>query len=128
MKELRGYCFDEVITLSKGAGEDVDKMIEEEEREHLHEYEEARIVLEGSGYFDVRDRCENFIRIEVKPGDMLIIPAGLYHRCVLDEKNNLKFRRLFPGLCPDWTPYYKPDADKHPARKRYVTRYLDCPC
>lgn len=49
--------------------------------EHLHTDPETRMIVEGVGYFDIRSpESDKWIRVELEAGDMISIPAGIYHR------------------------------------------------
>lgn len=54
--------------------------------EHFHEHDEFRLVLTGCGYFDIRDKYDEWLRIELIPGDLIVIPGGCYHRFVVEDK------------------------------------------
>jgi len=63
--------------------------------------------------------------MECKKGDMIILPAGIYHRFNPDEKMYFKVMRLFCGD-PVWTAWNRidPKTDDRSARKKYVDHFL----
>ncbi len=93
--------------------------------EHIHEDEEIRIIKDGSGYFDVRNQRDEWVRILVKAGDMIILPAGSYHRFTMDTADFTHAIRLF-SEAPRWTPVNRP-CDDNPFRVAYVERFISKP-
>jgi 1,2-dihydroxy-3-keto-5-methylthiopentene dioxygenase len=106
----------EVFSLvSRGKYESFDEVIVNEEtpeellakfsKEHLHADDEVRYFLQGESTFDVRGSKDQWIRIEVGPRDFITVPANLYHRFMVREKN-VKAIRLFSGK-QGWVPIYR---------------------
>lgn len=132
----RRYTYEDEIKVSP-AMENYEDKLKIFFAEHLHTDEEIRLVLEGSGFFDVRDRDDKWMRIHVFAGDLIILPAGrntrdrlpirndsrfptgMYHRFTTDKQNYIRARRFFVGE-PIWTPINRPNGDEYPCREAYV--------
>ncbi|CAD6205163.1 unnamed protein product [Miscanthus lutarioriparius] len=118
IRKDRGYSYMDLIEICPDKLENYEEKVKNFFREHMHPDEEIRYCLEGSGYFDVRDKDDKWIRIWIKEGDMIILPAGIYHRFTLDSAKYTKLMRLFIGE-PVWTALNRPQED-HLARQEYV--------
>uniref|UniRef100_A0A6V7QSW9 Acireductone dioxygenase n=1 Tax=Ananas comosus var. bracteatus TaxID=296719 RepID=A0A6V7QSW9_ANACO len=123
IRETRGYSYMDYLELCPGKVDNYEEKLKNFYREHIHADEEIRYCLEGSGYFDIRGKDDRWIRIWIKEGDMIVLPAGIYHRFTLDTSNYVKLMRLFVGE-PVWTAYNRPQED-HPARQGYVKNLLN---
>ncbi|XP_042048077.1 1,2-dihydroxy-3-keto-5-methylthiopentene dioxygenase 2-like [Salvia splendens] len=123
IREDRGYSYMDFCEVCPEKLPNYEEKIKNFYEEHLHTDEEIRYCVAGSGYFDVRDRDEAWIRVWVKKGAMIVLPAGIYHRFTLDSDNYIKAMRLFVGD-PVWTPFNRPH-DHLPARQEYVDNFVN---
>ncbi|KAM5539327.1 hypothetical protein V8D89_007018 [Ganoderma adspersum] len=119
----RGYVARDEINVTKaGLGDAYEARLKAFYEEHLHEDEEIRYIRDGAGYFDVRSKDDKrWIRIHVEQNDLIIVPAGIYHRFTLDSNNAVRAMRLFKEA-PKWIALPRePALDANLIRQQYVT-------
>jgi len=125
IKKERGYSFTDIVHVCPEKLPAYDEKIKNFFKEHIHYDEEIRYCMEGTGYFDVRDELDQWIRIKLESGDMIILPEGSYHRFTCDSSDYIKAMRLFVGE-PVWTPYNRDaiDQETDSSRLKYVDNFI----
>mmetsp|Transcript_7916 Transcript_7916/g.19695 ORF Transcript_7916/g.19695 Transcript_7916/m.19695 type:complete len:245 (+) Transcript_7916:223-957(+) len=122
IRDIRGYSYADIISVRPDLLPGYETKIKAFFEEHIHDAEEIRYILDGSGYFDIRDKEDKWIRIWIKKGDLMTLPEGCYHRFTCDETDYIQAMRLFIGQ-PVWTPFNRPQ-EEHESRKYYVDTYM----
>lgn len=119
IKVARGYKYCETATVAPGKMEDYEAKIKQFFNEHLHPYDESRLILEGGGYWDVRDSNGEWIRFHVEKGDLIVLPPGMYHRFTLDTNDYIKALLLYTEN-PMRIDVMRPEGDDLQVRKDYL--------
>merc|ERR1719473_12814 len=123
LRDDRGYSYADIISVHPDKLPDYDNKVKAFFEEHIHDAEEIRYILSGSGFFDVRSKTDKWIRIHIKAGDLMTLPEGIYHRFTVDETDFIHAMRLFKGQ-PVWTPFNRPQ-EEHESRVKYVETFLE---
>ena len=105
IRRERGYVEQDEVSLSN-VTPNLDAICAKFDKEHNHTLDEVRFVVEGEGIFDVRDENDRWVHIEVEAGDLIIIPANMYHRFFLTSKKAIRCVRLFLNN-EGWAPLYR---------------------
>ncbi|PYQ51949.1 MAG: acireductone dioxygenase [Acidobacteria bacterium] len=108
IKRERGYVEEDEVALSPDTP-NLDAICAKFDKEHYHTLDEVRFVVDGEGIFDVRNQKDQWVRIEVDKGDLIIIPANTYHRFFLRDSKKIRCVRLFLNN-EGWAPLYRDAA------------------
>ncbi|VDK54468.1 unnamed protein product [Anisakis simplex] len=121
----RGYTVRDKLVVSRDVTPDYDTEIKKLFEEHMHIDEEARYIVDGSGYFDVRNENDAWVRIAVEPGDVMILPSGIFHRFTPDHRDYFHALRLFKEN-HDRIPHNRTELAKLiNAREGYIKEYVE---
>lgn len=109
LKGRNGYTAADVISLRPDTP-NLETMLARFDKEHLHQEDEVRFVVDGRGVFTIHsDRDDKVFDVEVHPGDLLVVPVDTWHWFTLCEDRQIKCIRLFQDPS-GWTPHYRETA------------------
>lgn len=115
LKARGGYVTSDVIDVnSRTPG--LDEMLARFNREHWHDEDEVRFIIQGRGLFHLHPRQGTVVAIEVEPGDLIRVPRGMWHWFNLCSDREIRAIRLFQDPA-GWAPQYtesRVDSDYQP--------------
>ena len=83
----------------------LETMLAKFSREHWHDEDEVRFILEGRGLFHIHPPAGPVFAIEVEAGDLIRVPRGTHHWFDLCADRRIRAIRLFQDQS-GWTPHY----------------------
>jgi 1,2-dihydroxy-3-keto-5-methylthiopentene dioxygenase len=104
LKERGGYQTADVIDVRPDTP-NLETMLAKFSREHWHDEDEVRFIIEGRGLFHVHPPGADVFAIEVVAGDLIRVPRGTHHWFDLCADRRIRAIRLFQDTS-GWTPHY----------------------
>ena len=104
LKASGGYVTADVIDVT-AATPGLDAMLAKFNREHWHDEDEVRFIVEGRGLFHIKPADGPVFAIEVEAGDLIRVPKGTLHWFDLCGDRRIRAIRLFQDTS-GWTPHY----------------------
>ncbi|WP_077214940.1 1,2-dihydroxy-3-keto-5-methylthiopentene dioxygenase [Bacillus dakarensis] len=108
----RGYKAYDVISLSD-ATPNLDELLKNFERKHIHTDDEVRFIVSGHGVFIIKGKDGNFFEVHLNPGDLISVPENIEHYFTLAEDRKTVAVRIFITT-EGWVPIY---SDEQAAAK-----------
>src|SRR5262249_45449518 len=94
LKARGGYVTADVIDV-RPETPNLDAMLARFNREHWHDEDEVRFIVEGRGLFHVHPPAGPVFAIEVEAGDLIRVPRGTHHWFDLCADRRIRAIRLF---------------------------------
>ena len=103
LKQQGGFVAADVINVTPDTP-GLDAMLAKFDKEHTHDDDEVRFTVKGSGIFYVH-ADDGVFAVQVGPGDLINVPAGVKHWFVLCDDKTIRCIRLFTDPA-GWAPRY----------------------
>lgn len=94
LKEEGNYNLVDVVALSPETP-NLDELLNKFDKEHHHEEDEVRFVVDGRGVFTIHAEDDTVFDVELHPGDLIVIPDGTKHWFTLCEDKQIQCIRFF---------------------------------
>ena len=104
LSQQNGYTTADVINIYPTTP-NLDAMLAKFDKEHWHDEDEVRFILEGVGIFHIHPETGPVVAITVTGGDLLVVPKDTKHWFHLDQARRVCAIRLFQDTS-GWTPHY----------------------
>ena len=104
LKARGGYVTADVLNVTPETP-GLDAMLARFNREHWHDEDEVRFIIQGRGIFHVHPKNAPVVAIEVVAGDLIRVPRGTWHWFDLCGDRQIRAIRLFQDKA-GWTPQY----------------------
>ena len=104
LKAKGGYVTADVIDVFPDTP-GLEAMLERFSSEHWHSEDEVRFIIEGRGVFHIHPAGEAVMAVELGPGDLIRVPAGVHHWFDLCADRRIRAIRLFKDPA-GWAPHY----------------------
>lgn len=111
LKARGGYLTADVIDVQPQTP-NLEVMLARFSREHWHDEDEVRFIVEGRGLFHVHAPDDTVFAIEVGAGDLIRVPRGTRHWFDLCGERRIRAIRLFQDPS-GWTPHYTESGLEH---------------
>jgi len=104
LKAEGGYVTADVIDIEPDLP-GLEAMLNRFNKEHWHDEDEVRFIIEGRGIFHIHPDAGPVFSIEMLRGDMIKVPRGTHHWFDLCAERKIRAVRLFQDPS-GWTPHY----------------------
>lgn len=105
LRRRGGYVAADVVALRPDTP-NLDAMLQKFRPEHKHTEDEVRFIVSGQGVFTIHGADDRVFDVNVRAGDLLVVPAGTWHWFDLCEDRQIVAIRLFTSR-EGWTPVYR---------------------